>query len=114
MELAVMVLGWMVLEYVWHKLFLYHVGFFCDNTSAVAWAYKGITSTSLLTGRLLRLLSIRKQYRQTSLLVPQHIAGNDNNMADITSRYFKQGGFFYAQSDLENYFNLHFPLPHTN
>ena len=63
LELAGMVLLWMVLEYVWHNLVFKHVGFLCDNKYVVAWAYKGITYTSLPAGHLLRLLSIQKQAR---------------------------------------------------
>ena len=59
LELAGLVLGWLVLEYVCANLTYKHVGMFCDNTSAVSWAYKGHTTTSLAAGRLLRLLAIR-------------------------------------------------------
>ena len=60
-ELAGMVLGWLVLEYIWRNLSYKHIGLFCDNTSAVAWAFKGSTSTSVAAGRLLRFLSIRQR-----------------------------------------------------
>ena len=110
-ELAGMVLGWLVLEYIWKNLSFKHVGLFCDNTSAVAWAFKGSTSTSVAAGRLLRFLSIRQRRRQTSSLMPHSIAGRDNKMADIPSRAFKNGEFFHAQDSLTDYFNAHFPLP---
>ena len=111
LELAGMVLGWLVLEYIWTKLSFKHIGLFCDNTSAVAWAFKGSTSTSIAAGRLLRFLAIRQRLRQTSSLMPRSIAGRDNKMADIPSRAFKHGEFFHAQESLTDYFNLHFPLP---
>ena len=110
-ELAGMVLGWLVLEYIWNHLSFKHVGLFCDNTSAVAWAFKGSTATSVAAGRLLRFLSIRQRLRQTSSLMPRSIAGEDNKMADIPSRAFKTGEFFHAQNSLTEYFNSHFPLP---
>ena len=110
-ELAGMVLGWLVLEYLWENLSFKHIGLFCDNTSAVAWAFKGSTSTSVAAGRLLRFLAIRQRLRQTSSLAPRSIAGEDNEMADIPSRAFKTGEFFQAQKSLTNYFNSHFPLP---
>ena len=45
LEIAGMVLVWLVLEYVWHKLIFKRVGLFCNRISSVSWAYKGITST---------------------------------------------------------------------
>ena len=60
LELAGMVLGWLVLEYIWAKLNFKHIDLFCDNTSAVSWAFKGSTSTLIAAGRLLRFLAIRQ------------------------------------------------------
>ena len=111
LELAGLVLGWLVLENVCANLLYKHIGSFCDNTSAVSWTYKGSTSTSIAAARLLRLLFIRQRVRQASALVPISIAGKDNAMADIPSRAFKNGEFFHAQTNLVAYFNLHFPLP---
>ena len=51
--------------------------------------------------------------RQASSLMPMNIAGKDNKMADIPSRAFKSGEFFHAQTNLVNYFNIHFPLSQT-
>ena len=110
LELGGLVLGWLVLEHVVEDLTFKHVGSFCDNTSSVAWAYKGSTATSMAAARLLRLLSIRQRTRQASSLIPMNIAGKNNEMADIPSRAFKNGEYFYAQADLVSYFNLHFPL----
>ena len=112
LELAGIVLGWLVLEGgVCKDLVFKHVGMFCDNTSSVGWAHQGSTSTSLPAARLLRFLALRQRARQASSLLPLHIAGEDNQMADITSRAFKNGDFFEAHADLVTYLNLHFPLP---
>ena len=111
LELAGLVLGWLVLEGVCKDLVFKHIGMFCDNTSSVAWAHRGSTSTSLPAARLLRFLALRQRARQASSLLPLHIAGEDNQMADIPSRAFKNGKFFEAHADLVTYFNLHFPLP---
>jgi len=61
LELAGLVLGWLVLEYVSDYLRYKHIGLFCDNTLTVSWAYKGHTTMSLVAGRLLRLLAIRQR-----------------------------------------------------
>ena len=110
LELAALILGWLALECI-ADLGFKHVGMFCDNTSAVAWATKLRTSKSLAAARLLRFLGLRLKARQASSLLPMHIAGEDNALADIPSRAFKTGNFFEAAADLTSYFNHHFPLP---
>ena len=114
LELAGLLLGWLVIEYICGDLRFKHIGSFCDNTSAVAWSLKGHTSTSIVAGRLLRFLALRQRIRQTSSLLPMNIAGKDNAMADIPSRAFKNGDYFHAQQHLTTYFNTHFPLPQPN
>ena len=111
LELAGMVLGWLVLEHSNTDLTYKHIGLFCDNVSAVAWAHKGHTSKSIRAARLLRLLHIRQRVRQVSSLLPVHIAGKGNSMADVASRAFKSGKYFTANTNLSFYFNQHFPLP---
>ena len=111
LELAGAILNWLVLECqknidLTHK----HIGIFCDNTSAVAWAYKLRTSKSIVAGRLLRMLGMRIHARQASSLTPLNIAGDDNTMADIVSRAFKNGQYFDASKNLTSYFNHNFPL----
>jgi len=111
LELAALVLGWMVLEHVCEDLIFKHIEMFCDNTSVVAWAYKGGTSKSIPTGRLLWLLSIRQRTKKASSLLLMQIVGENNAMADIPSRAFKNGEFFHTRDDLVKYLNSHFPLP---
>ena len=111
LELAGLVLGWLVLEYITPDLAYKHVGSFCDNTSAVAWAQKGHTTTSIPAARLLRFLSIRQRAHRTSSLLPIHIPGENNDMADFFSRAFKQGKFYLENSTLLSFFSKHFPLP---
>ena len=110
LELAGMVLGWLVMEYTIPNLAFCHIGMFCDNTSAITWAHKGSSSKSIPAARLLRFLYLRQRTKQTSSILPIHIAGEDNTMADISSRAFNQGKFFEASNDLLTYFNSHFPL----
>jgi hypothetical protein len=111
LELAGMVLNWYALECNVKDLTHHHIANFCDNTSAVAWAYRLRTSKSRIAGRLLRLLSIRIHSRQASNLLPMNIAGEENIMADVVSRAFKDGKYFSAALNLSDYFNKHFPLP---
>ena len=110
LELAGLVLGWLVMEQVFDSLRFKHVGMFCDNTSAVAWCYKGNASKSMVSSRLLRLLYARQRQRQASTLLPINIAGKDNTMADTASRAFKNGDYFHISTNLLTYFNNTFPL----
>ncbi len=110
LELAGMVMGWLALEMLPLNLTYKHLGMFCDNTSAVSWAMKGSTSTSLPASRLLRFLSLRQRIRQTSSLTPLHIKGDNNKMADAASRAFKDGEYFHIADTLLTYFNNTFPL----
>ena len=112
LELAGAVLNWLALECQPVCLQYCHVATFCDNTSAVAWAFKLRTSKSLVAGRLLRLLGLRIHSRKVSSLTPLHIAGENNKMADVVSRAFKSGTFAKAaNTNLISYFNSTFPLP---
>ena len=111
LELAGIVLNWMALELTDLNLKYAHIATFCDNTSAVAWSYKMRTSKSVAAGKLLRLLGMRIHQRKASTVIPSHIAGEKNDMADIVSRAFKSGKYFAASHSLTNYFNTNFPLP---
>ena len=113
LELAGAVLGFLVLEWMQVPLHHKHVATFCDNTSAVSWAYKLRNSTSLIAGRLLRLLGLRIHVSHASSIIPHHICGDDNIMADTVSRAFKNGKFFEASQNLIPYFNSTFPLPQS-
>ena len=115
LELAGMVLNWLALECQADiPLAYHHIGAFCDNTSAVSWSLKLRTSKSKIAGRLIRLLGLRMHARQASSLMSLHIAGTNNQMADVVSRAFKNGTFFHAQSHLVDYFNKNFPLQKQN
>ena len=94
LELAGLVLNWLALEcQKGIPLAYHHIGTFCDNTSAVSWTHKLRTSKSVIAGRLLCMLGLRIHTRQASSLIPLHIAGENNTMADIVSRAFKTGKF---------------------
>ena len=45
-----------------------------------------------------------------SSIVPHHIAGEDNIIADIISHAFKHGKFFELSHDVVSYFNKRFPV----
>ena len=111
LELAGLVLEWLVMECILPSLEYRHVALFCDNASAVSWAFKLRTGTSLPAGKLLRFLGMRIHTRKASHLTPISIPGEENCMADVISRAFKSGSYFYAQNKLTSYFTNNFPLP---
>ena len=111
LELAGIVLNMLALEAYGVALKHCHLATFCDNTSAVSWAYKLRTSRSKRAGKLLRLLGLRIHVRQASGLTPLNIAGEENTMADVVSRAFKQGEYEHISHNLVHYFNSHFTLP---
>ena len=111
LELAGTLLGLLALEAYGMDLTHTHLVIFGDNSSAVAWAYRLRNSKSIIAGYLLRVLGIRMHKLKTSSLVPHHLAGTENVMADVTSRSFKHGKFFDdSRNGLVAYFNSHFPL----
>ena len=115
LELAGVVLGWLVLEKLVPNLRFKHVGMNCDNTSAVAWTNKFRTAKSIPAARLLRLLSLRMHRRQVSPLLVINIAGDDNDMADKSSRSFgSNGNAFKTNESLTEFFNSTYPLTQKN
>ena len=109
LELAGMVLGWLATDELFTSLEYKHIGIFADNTSAIAWLQKGSTTTSKAAGALLRFLHLRIRERRASSFTPLHIPGEQNDMADISSRAFKTGKYFNANTNLKSYFTKHFP-----
>lgn len=111
LELAGLVLEWMALECLLPSLVGVHVAAFCDNTSAVSWSNKLATSTSRAAARLLGRLGMSILESKASPLMTLSIEGEHNDMADVSSRAFKEGKYHAAAADLVSYFNTHFPLP---
>lgn len=111
LELAGALLGLLALEARGVDLMYKHLATFCDNMTTVVWGYKLRTSKSRIAGYLLRFLGLRINALKASSMIPHHIAGVLNIMADIISRSFKMGKFFSAsQNGLVPYFNTNFPL----
>ena len=70
-----------------------------------------IYSVSISSGTLLSMLSLRIHTHKTSSVTPLHVAVNNNEMADIVSRAFKKGRYFFTFNNIITYFNHHLPLP---
>ena len=66
LELAELVLEWMVLEYVVEDMKFKHIVSFCDNTPELAWIYRGSTSTPIPVAGLVRFLVLQQLERKSS------------------------------------------------
>ena len=116
LELAGVVLGWLVLEKLVPDLRFKHVGMNCDNSTAVSWTNKYRTAKSIPAARLLRLLSLRMHRRKVCPMLVISIAGEDNDMADKSSRSFgsKGNAFDDIHQSLTDFFNSNYPLPQNH
>ena len=111
LDLVRLVINWLVLEFLTSKLSNIHADLFCDNTSAVGWAFKLISVSSLAIGRLLCFLVIHINTTKASHITPISISGEDNDMSDVVSWAFQKGKLFAANQNLTAYFETRFPLP---
>ena len=113
LELAGLLMCWLVMEDVTPCLRHKHVGLYCDNSAAVAWVDRMATRSSKVAGPLLMALAIRPKERGASPLTPLHIAGVQNGIGDIPSRSFGGTPEWHCKTDAEflTLFNSKFPLP---
>ena len=112
LEMAGVLLAWLVLENIAPTSLQHsHVGIFCDNTPAVAWATRLASSKSKIGGHLCRALALRQHVHRSSPLLTVSIAGINNDMADIASRASKNTAANISQSTFLTQFKSQFPLP---
>ena len=115
LEMAGVLLAWMVLEQISPvNLTHAHIGIFCDNTPAVAWATKLASSKSVVGGHLCRALALRQHVHRASPILTVSIAGIKNDMADVASRAAKQTATNTQPHTFLSMFNKKFPLPQSN
>ena len=91
LEMAAMVFQFLILEHL-VDLKHEHIASWCDNMSTVAWTRTMSSKKSAVGQRLARFLSMRITASQSSALIPFHIAGKWNKMADLASRTFDSRG----------------------
>ena len=113
LEMAGLLLLWLAMEETCEDLQGCHVTLFSDNTPTVSWVQRMAAKHSDVAMQLLRVLALRMQIRRTSPLTPLHIAGIDNEMADIASRSFGSEPKWLCTTDTEltNMFTSLFPPP---
>lgn len=114
LELAGVLLEWLVLERIGVNLRHEHVGIYCDNTPTVAWSRKLSSTKSKVAARLLMALAMRQRVTRSSPLLTVSIEGKSNNMADVASRSFRHcdiASYELTDEEFLTAFANHFPPP---
>ena len=113
LEMAGLLLLWLVMEHVCTDLDGAHVALFSDNSPTVHWVERLASRHSLTAMQLIRALALRLRIKNASPLTPLHIAGVQNAITDIPSRSFGSNPKWHChtETDLLTLFNSMFPLP---
>ena len=113
LEMAGLILLWLVIEYVVKNLRHRHTLLLSDNSPSVSWVDRMASKRSRPAGELLRALAYRINAKEACPLTPLHIPGVHNRIADIPSRSFgyKKEWCFCDDKDFLTFFNKTFPLP---
>lgn len=119
LEMAGLLLLWLVMEEVCQLSSGSHVALFSDNSPTVSWVNRLASRNSQVADQLIQALSLRLKSRGVSPLSTMHIAGKKNEMTDIPSRFFGSEQKWFCreekdETDLFNLYNSHFCLPDQN
>ena len=113
LEMAGLLLLWLVMEDVCPALTNAHIALFSDNSPTVHWVQRLAAKHSRVAMQLVRALALCLQISRVSPLTPLHIAGVYNAMTDIPSRSFgsEPKWLYKTNHDLLTLFNKTFSLP---
>ena len=113
LEMAGLLLLWLVMEDVCPTLTNAHVALFSDNSPMVHWVQRLTAKHSKVAMQLVRALALRLQLNHASPLTPLHIAGVDNSLTDIPSRSFGSEKKWHCETNFAfcTLYNNTFPLP---
>jgi hypothetical protein len=116
LEMAGLLLLFLVMEEVCDLQPGCHVALFSDNSPTISWVRKMAAKGSKVADQLLRALCLRMKQRNISPLTSLHIPGKKNAMTDIPSRSFGSEKKWHCKTDSEllTLFNASFPLPSQN
>ncbi len=88
LELAGLVILWLMMEHVCGPLSEKRVVLFSDNSPTVSWVQCMACCSSLVAEQLIRVLTLRFNLQRICLITTLHIAGDQNQMTDIPSCSF--------------------------
>ena len=116
LELAGLVLLWLMMEHVCGPLAEKRIALFSDNSPTVSWVQRMACRSSLVAEQLIRVLALRFNIHKICPITTLHIAGDQNSMTDIPSRSFgsEQKWHFQSEHELLTFFNANFTLPLQN
>jgi hypothetical protein len=113
LEMAGLLMLWLVLKGVCPSLREKRVTLFSDNSPTVSWVTRLASRKSLVAEHLVQALALRLKTMHACPLTPHHIEGKRNAIADVPSPSFGSNPAWACASntDLLNLFNSRFPLP---
>ena len=113
LEMAGLLILWLVLKGVCPSLREKCVTLFSDNSPTVSWVTRLASRKSLVAEHLVQALALRLKTMHACPLTPLHIEGKRNAIADVPSRSFGSNPAWACatSSDLLNLFNSRFPFP---
>jgi hypothetical protein len=116
LEMAGLLLLWLIMEDVCDMQSGTHSAVFSDNSPTVTWAQRLKCRGSLVADQLIRAIALRMKQLRVSPLTPLHVPGEENDMTDIPSRSFGSVAKWFCKTDedLLTLFNSSFPLPDQN
>ena len=113
LEMAGLLLLWLVIEGVCGDLGERRIAVFSDNDPSVSWTKRLASRHSRVAVQLLRAVALRMKTRRACPITPVHIPGVENSMMDIPSRSFGSVAEWHCKTNMEllTLFNSRFPLP---
>jgi hypothetical protein len=116
LELAGLVILWLMMEHVCGPLKEKRVALFSNNSPTVSWVQRMASRSSLIAEQLIQVLALQFNIQKVCPITTLHIAGDQNAMTDILSRSFgsKPKWHFQSKKALLTFFNSTFPLPIQN
>ncbi len=116
LEMAGVLILWLVMEAVCQPLQEKRVALFSGNSPAVGWTKCLASCISLVAEHFVQALALRIKTNKTCPLTTLHIEGKRNSTSDVPSRSFGSTPAWHCTSD-ESFltlFNSLFPLPSQN
>ena len=113
LEMAGMVMAWLVVEGVGGDLTEKTIALMGDNTPSIGWINKLASKQSKVAEQLVQAIALRLKTRRACPLITAHIEGKKNEIADVPSRSFGSNKEWHCETNSQflSLFNSLFPLP---
>jgi hypothetical protein len=116
LELAGLVILWIMMEHVCNDLAEKRIALFSNNILSVGWVQCMAVCSNLIPEQLIQVLALRFNIQRVCPITTLHICGDQNSMTNIPSRSFvsKPKLHFQLEEKLLTFFNINFHLPNQN